>query len=442
MKKLNPKKSHEYALLEKSDHGQVPGDFLPIYVGEERKRYVVPLGYLSSTLFQALLYQFEDEIVADSKGPIALPCSTQMFECVLDQCERSSFVMSEAIKGSVASAEQKEVGPNYFRYYVREIVELLSQDEDFLPPFSSLTSQLPASTCVRVKVHDVADLSKKVKEDNGFTSSSSLFSNGIGAGLSDFKRERLKASLRQSVIVLTQEVDEMLDPVVSMRRIQSCLRNKERISSYSSASEVDVRQPPCKKQKISSSSSPTSISDGEPVSSASSTEESGSEDMDTEFLDADTLEERKSNEVKKRFADCKTTRTRGRGGPTRPKVNDDLQFLLENGGSQVEETLKKYSDELSATLGHMEQQLEELLDIVMSKCRPMTLVEKQELRKLIQKLPQKNLDRVVEIIQHSRLPETCPCDEIHIDLEKEDSLTLWRLYYYVEAVKNAKKLSS
>ncbi|KAF3457613.1 hypothetical protein FNV43_RR02271 [Rhamnella rubrinervis] len=51
-------------------------------------------------------------------------------------------------------------------------------------------------------------------------------------------------------------------------------------------------------------------------------------------------------------------------------VDDDLKFLLENDDSiRVEEIVKNYSDELYAILRYMELQLEELLDIVMSKCR-------------------------------------------------------------------------
>lgn len=51
--------------------------------------------------------------------------------------------------------------------------------------------------------------------------------------------------------------------------------------------------------------------------------------------------------------------------------------------------------------------------------RAMTLTEKQQLCKLIQKLPPKNLDRVVEIIQHGKLAEPQSCGEIFVDLEKE-----------------------
>lgn len=96
----------------------------------------------------------------------------------------------------------------------------------------------------------------------------------------------------------------------------------------------------------------------------------------------------------------------------------------------------------------------------------MTRPEKQELRKLIQKLPQNNLARVVEIVQHSKLADSRPSDEYFVDLEKEvqklktwheflesilnfnpvqnivfqDNVTLWRLFYYVKAVEKAREL--
>lgn len=51
--------------------------------------------------------------------------------------------------------------------------------------------------------------------------------------------------------------------------------------------------------------------------------------------------------------------------------------------------------------------------------RSMTLVEKQQLRKMIQELPPRNLDRVVEIIQRNKPIDRYSRDEIHVDLEKE-----------------------
>lgn len=59
------------------------GNFV-VYVGEEQKRYVVPLKCLSSKVFQLLLHQFEDHIHYRGDGKIVLPCSIDVFEWVLD----------------------------------------------------------------------------------------------------------------------------------------------------------------------------------------------------------------------------------------------------------------------------------------------------------------------------------------------------------------------
>lgn len=45
--------------------------------------------------------------------------------------------------------------------------------------------------------------------ENRIVSDASLFTNAIGAQLSDFKKERLKSLVRQSLIVFAQEVDEV-----------------------------------------------------------------------------------------------------------------------------------------------------------------------------------------------------------------------------------------
>eukprot|EP00257_Ricinus_communis_P020331 XP_015579536.1 uncharacterized protein LOC8260352 isoform X3 [Ricinus communis] len=206
--------------------------------------------------------------------------------------------------------------------------------------------------------------------------SSGSFLSSVGAGLSDHKKERLKSLLLQALAVLTPEADE----------------SQVRSRKMGATSECEIGQNK-KRSKMSSSSSTSFSKPASPVSSES----------------------------------CR-------------EVDDDLHFLLQSDASLVEETIRKYSDQLFATLSCMEKQLEELLDNVVSTCRPMTLIEKKHLQKLIQKLPPKNLNRVVEIVQHSK-PEAQSCEEIFIDLELEDNIMLWRLYYYIEAVEKAKKLS-
>ncbi|KAK1568331.1 hypothetical protein Q3G72_023213 [Acer saccharum] len=366
------------------------------------------------------------------------------------------FVMSKASKSVLGSTSPGEVGPDYFGYYACEIAELLSQDEDSVP-FTSQTSELYR----RKRGKDTTE--------NG-CNGDSLFNNSIGTGLSDSQLERLKSLLRQGVFDLTPEVDEMLDPVVATCQLQTQLRNKKCFSSDAGAVEVDAAVPR-KKVKTSSSSSSTNIDpDAGPLKSGSCREGLVSNRIDSESVDANVLGKEIPN-GKNNCVQCHTKETSLlKCGSAEPKdlcdacriairketdfhsgsninadkengeVDEDLQFLLENDSSLVEETMKKYSDELSARLGYMELQLEKLLDDVVSKCRPMTRTEKRELRHLIQKLPPNNLGRVVEILQHNNMAETRSSSELLVDLEKEDNVTLWRLYYYVKAVEKAREL--
>ncbi|XAR51935.1 hypothetical protein NMG60_11006743 [Bertholletia excelsa] len=292
-------------------------------------------------------------------------------------------------------AERDKFGPDYFAFYVREVADLLSQEDDFLPS-SSQMSELDAGACRVVGKQDLNRITRSDHNGNENSPSDSLFHDGAGAMLSDFKKERLKALLQQSVFALSQEVDEMLDPVLTVHSIKSHLAHKKSLPKSSDAvCKGDAEQQPQKKIKMSS---PSSIIN--PLSASPT------------------------------------------NGKACLEVSDDLQQLLENDNVEVEGLMKKYSDELSTMLGHMEQQLEKLLDTVLSSCRSMTLSEKQQLQKLIQKLPPRNLDRVVEIIQCSKRPGQYSSDEIHVNMEDEDNVTLWRLYYYVEAVEHARKLSS
>ncbi|KAB2034168.1 hypothetical protein ERO13_D04G059400v2 [Gossypium hirsutum] len=294
----------------------------------------------------------------------------------------STSIMSEMPRNSDGSSEQCKAGPDFFSFYACQIADLLSEDKNTLS--NSNASELSQGKYVVVNDKESMDCSPKDVD--------SLFENSIGAELSDFKKGRLKGLLRQSVNDLSMEVDEMLDPVVSMSELRYKIRSNSLVTS---PLDGDAAQVASKKPKLLSSCSPTSITgNSHPIKSGS----------------------------------CK-------------EVEDDLEFLLKNDNQLlVEETMKKYSDELSSTLMHMEQKLEETLDAIMSKCRPMTRTEKRQLQKLIQQLPKENLVRVVEIIQRGR-PAEKPCEEIFVDLEKEENVTLWRLYYYVEAVEKAKMLA-
>lgn len=107
--------------------------------------------------------------------------------------------MSKALKGMVTRAKYS-VGPDYFSFYTQQVMELLSSDDDFLPS-ASQTSNSFGRKCEEVLGNGLVEPMK-----NG---SGSLFSKSIGVGLSDFKKERLKALLQQGAIVLAPEVDEV-----------------------------------------------------------------------------------------------------------------------------------------------------------------------------------------------------------------------------------------
>lgn len=120
---------------------------------------------------------------------------------VVDTCCASPFsAMSNASKSFVASDKYERVGPDYFGYYSSEVVNLLSQDEDVFP-VSTQTPELPESKYEEGRKKNLVNQS-----DN---CSGPLYSNAVGACLSDFKKDRLKSLLRQSVIALSSEVDQV-----------------------------------------------------------------------------------------------------------------------------------------------------------------------------------------------------------------------------------------
>ncbi|XP_047336521.1 uncharacterized protein LOC124940083 [Impatiens glandulifera] len=354
------------------------------------------------------------------------------------------------------SSEDNEEGPDYVSFYTSQITELLSKD--ILLPIAPQPSESNSSN----------------------TAPNPLFGNPFGNGLTDFKKSRLQPLLRQTVLRLSKEVDQMLDPVHSIHRIRKHMQSRKDIPSnfVAEASQDDARNSPNKKLKQSSLSSSVSITSNGTAKKCDVSREGSVRDG----KNVDSSETEKSEDLGKRCSRCHTMVTSKvssdperslkslcntceqkevatkegnskdllleqdvrRTGNELGEVDDDLMYLIEKYPAKVEDTVSFYSDELSETLGSMGKKLEGLLDMVLSCCRKVTITEKQELRNLIQNLPSRNLDHVVEIIEYRKQPTSRKYqidDEIDVDLEEQDDATLWRLYYYVQAVENAKKLS-
>ncbi|KAJ7543187.1 hypothetical protein O6H91_09G028900 [Diphasiastrum complanatum] len=61
----------------------VPKGCLAVYVGQDRQRFVIPIGYLSHALFASLLRLSEEEFHFHHQGGLTLPCEIARFEDVL-----------------------------------------------------------------------------------------------------------------------------------------------------------------------------------------------------------------------------------------------------------------------------------------------------------------------------------------------------------------------
>ncbi|KAI9127194.1 hypothetical protein K1719_001753 [Acacia pycnantha] len=63
-----------------SRSGEVPRGYLAVYVGEEMKRFVIPITFLNQPSFQELLSQAEEEYGYDHPmGALTIPCREEVF---------------------------------------------------------------------------------------------------------------------------------------------------------------------------------------------------------------------------------------------------------------------------------------------------------------------------------------------------------------------------
>nr|XP_025884601.1 auxin-responsive protein SAUR19-like [Solanum lycopersicum] len=68
-------------IMKSSTTGDVPKGHFAVYVGEkQKKRFVIPISFLSQPLFQGLLSQAEEEFgFAHPMGGVTIPCSKDVF---------------------------------------------------------------------------------------------------------------------------------------------------------------------------------------------------------------------------------------------------------------------------------------------------------------------------------------------------------------------------
>ncbi|CAK8544094.1 unnamed protein product [Lathyrus sativus] len=67
-----------------------------LYVGEERKRYVVPISYLRHPLFKMLLEKAYNEFGFQERNGLVVPCSVSAFHEIVNaiECKNCKFDMA------------------------------------------------------------------------------------------------------------------------------------------------------------------------------------------------------------------------------------------------------------------------------------------------------------------------------------------------------------
>ncbi|KAL4193266.1 hypothetical protein AMTRI_Chr06g176060 [Amborella trichopoda] len=272
--------------------------------------------------------------------------------------------------------KMNELGPNYAGYYKHKISELLSGNED---PFAHSRNQDSNSFAnipsMKTRTEDLGNAFRNVG-DSLCDGSLPLFSDGIGAGLSSFQKDRLQSLLVQCVDQINQEVDEMLPHVYQVSAFQESLKGASASSSSSTAEQEG-----------------NSISNMQKMPSSPNSKSAGKWDIIDHHLSY------------------------------RPE-NPEKQGPVEISGVKSDENVKSHSSAL--------------LSKVIIAFLPMFFDEKVELCHRIRKLPCDNLYRLIEILRPKKA--STESDDIQVDLEMEDNATLWRLHFYTEMVTKSRKI--
>lgn len=91
-----------------SPPADVPKGYLAVYVGNERRRFVIPTGYLMRPVFRTLLQKAEEEFGFVHKGGLTIPCEVKSFKQVLSLIERNEYPVNKAVPHCVLNFNPKE----------------------------------------------------------------------------------------------------------------------------------------------------------------------------------------------------------------------------------------------------------------------------------------------------------------------------------------------
>eukprot|EP00249_Psilotum_nudum_P017710 c26452_g1_i3 orf=871-1413(+) len=85
---LSPTRRHcrhpdQEEFINSSPPFDVPEGYLAVYVGNQRRRFVIKIQHLNQPLFQALLAKVEEEFGFNHEGGLTIPCAVAFFEHLL-----------------------------------------------------------------------------------------------------------------------------------------------------------------------------------------------------------------------------------------------------------------------------------------------------------------------------------------------------------------------
>ncbi|KAK9093353.1 hypothetical protein Syun_028264 [Stephania yunnanensis] len=99
----------------------------------------------------------------------------------------------------------------------------------------------------------------------------------------------------------------------------------------------------------------------------------------------------------------------------------------------------KKSRDINNELFDVQMHLEELRDMVVQKCRKMTVEEKRKLGSGLSQLSPEDLTKALEIIAEKNSNFQPTAEEVDIDIDAQSELTLWRLKFFVKEALEANK---
>jgi len=296
-----------------------------------------------------------------------------------------------------------------------------------------------------------------------------LFEGGVGVGLAETQKERLKNYLKESVAIMNTEVDEVTQQILQVSHMRTILKRKRSRAVISSKN--DETEKGSKKQRMLFLAR---LEAAHRRSMADILRQFGSilKQVIKRPMDLGSIRDRMEakdgsgySNVREIYEDVRlvfrNAMTYNKPGTEvymmakallekfeekwrsilEPKLIEleekrEEQGSIDIAGLDSEVALQKYSDEVFEKLKNIEQQLEEFLGAATSNTRPMS-TEKKELVLRIQHLPSGGLNRIVEIIAQRNHSYDISAEEVRVDLDNEDPATLWRLYIYLQTVANA-----